>query len=30
MYATIYTAGHMVPTDNPKGAIAMIDKFLKV
>ncbi|CAK63195.1 unnamed protein product (macronuclear) [Paramecium tetraurelia] len=28
IYATIYTAGHMVPTDNPLGAYAMLEKFL--
>lgn len=27
-YATIYRAGHMVPTDNPDGAYEMIEKFL--
>ncbi|CAD8107256.1 unnamed protein product [Paramecium primaurelia] len=30
IYATIYTAGHMVPTDNPQGAYAMLEKYLTI
>ncbi|CAK57062.1 unnamed protein product (macronuclear) [Paramecium tetraurelia] len=28
-YATIYKAGHMIPTDNPKAAYQVIENFIK-
>ncbi|CAD8090485.1 unnamed protein product [Paramecium sonneborni] len=28
-YATIYKAGHMIPTDNPKAVYSVIEKFIK-
>ncbi|CAD8099112.1 unnamed protein product [Paramecium primaurelia] len=28
-YATIYKAGHMIPTDNPKAAYYVIENFIK-